>query len=175
MASRTSQPESGPYVKEARSALHRHGLYAAGFRDEVERESQSGVELVRVSSTAPIDVTSKLAVPGHWTLRLSWTIRRIPPRREARLWQSSFALNVRGVAFASGSEQCLVRYDVDNDRRGPGLEPLGAHLNILQPEPLCDHLHFPVLAGPERCWTVSEVIDVFFADEFVADLRTRLG
>jgi hypothetical protein len=174
MASQTLQPESRPYVKEALKALHRHGLHA-GFRDEFQREKGSGVELVKAHNTTPIDVTSKLAVKGHWTLHLSWTIRQIP-RGEAMLWQSSFGLSIEGLCFApADSRRCLVRYDVDNDRRGPGLEPLGAHLNILQPEPLDDHIHFPVLAGPERRWTVSEVIDVFLADEFVAELRSRLN
>jgi hypothetical protein len=174
MGSQTLHPESRPYVKEALKALNRHRLHA-GFRDDVQREPGSGVELVRARSTTPIDVTSNLAVKGRWTLHLSWTIRHIP-RDEARLWKSSFGLSIQGLRFApAGHPKCLVRYDVDNDRRGPGLGPLGAHLNILQPEPLADHIHFPVLAGPERRWTVSEVIDVFLADEFVADLRARLG
>lgn len=173
MASKTLLPESRDYVKEADKALHRHGLYA-GFRDRIKRETD-GVELIALSNTAPIDVRFKPSLIGHWSLHLSWTIRRVP-RGNPILWRSSFGLKVRGTSFAPAERMaCLVRYDVDNDRPGPGLDSLGAHLNILQPAPLHDHVHFPVLAGPDRRWTVSEVIDVFLASEFVGELRELLS
>lgn len=173
MASKTLLPESRSYAKEAADALHRHGLYA-GFQDGIKRETDS-VELIEIRNTAPIDVQFKPSLVGHWSLHLSWTIRRVP-RGDPILWRSSFGLKVRGTSFAPDEGAvCLVRYDVDNDRPGPGLDSLGAHLNILQPAPLHDHIHFPVLAGPEREWTVSEVIDVFLASEFVGELRELLA
>jgi len=173
MASRTMPQELRPYVKEAEKALRRHGLYA-GFRDTIEREPDSGVEIFGARNTTPIDVRFTPPLSGRWSLHLSWRVRRIP-RGEPILWQSSFGLNVRGVSFAPTDDAvCLVRYDVDNDRPGPGLGPLGAHLNILQPEPLDDHLHFPVLAEPERVWSVSEVLDVLLAPGLANELRARL-
>ncbi len=166
--------ELRPYVKEAAEALGRHKLYG-GFEPKIGREPSSGVELLRARNSAPIHVPFKPPLSGRWSLHLSWTIRRIL-RGTPILWQSSFGLNVSGVSFAPADNAvCLVRYDVDNDRPGPGSIPLGAHLNILQPEPLDDHVHFPVLAEAGRMWSVSEVLDVFLADEFVSDLRARLG
>lgn len=174
MASRTMPQELRPYVKEAAEALGRHKLYG-GFKPEIGRELSSGVELLCAKNSAPIYVPFEPPLSGRWSLHLSWTIRRIP-RGTHTLWNSSFGLDVCGVPFAPGdSTVCLVRYDVDNDRPGPGSAPLGAHLNILQPEPLDDHVHFPVLAEAGRMWSVSEVLDVFLADEFVSDLRARLG
>ncbi len=173
MASQTLFPESKAYVKEARNALQRHGLFA-GFQNGKEREAD-GVEVVAIRNTTPIEVLSKRQIAGRWSLHLSWTIRRVP-RGQPILWRSSFGLNVRGLQFApSEGAVCLVRYDVDNERQGPGLEPLGAHLNVLQPAPLDDHIHFPALAEPGRKWSVSEVIDVFLAEEFIADLRARIS
>jgi hypothetical protein len=174
MASRTMPQELKQYVKEAKEALGRHKLHS-GFKPEIVREPNSGVELLRARNSAPIHVPFKPPLSGWWSLHLSWTIRPIP-RGTPILWNSSFGLNVRGVPFAPGdSTVCLVRYDVDNDRPGPRSAPLGAHLNILQPKPLDDHVHFPVLAEAGRMWSVSEVLDVFLADEFVGDLRARLG
>lgn len=173
MASQKLLPESKTYVQEARKALERHRLFA-GFHDSKEREAD-GVEVVKIRNTTPIGVLSKRQLAGRWSLHLSWTIRRVP-RGELILWRSSFGLNVRGLQFVpSEGAVCLVRYDVDNERQGPGLEPLGAHLNVLQPPPLGDHIHFPALAEPDRKWTVSEVLDVFLAEEFIADLRARIS
>jgi hypothetical protein len=67
-----------------------------------------------------------------------------------------------------------VRYDVDNERIGPGGGPLGAHLNVLKPAPLHDRIHFPALSGSAHVWNVREVIDLFLAVEFVAELHERV-
>lgn len=74
-----------------------------------------------------------------------------------------------------GESACLVRYDFDNDHPGPTLGAIGAHLNILQPAPLDDSIHFPVLAEPNRAWRAREVLDVFLSDQFLSELRDRLG
>lgn len=173
MASRTLLPESRVYAKEATKALAHHGL-AGGFRDKVAKGLDS-VELVELRNSSQIAVRLAPALAGSWWLHLSWTIRRVP-RGAPVLWRSSFGLNVRGVPFVPDpSGACLVRYDVDNERAGPGLGPLGAHLNVLQPTPLDDHIHFPVLAPTERLWSVREILDLFLSAEFAKDIQARIG
>src|SRR6202012_1568051 len=118
MASQKLLPESRVYVKEATKALAHHGL-AGGFRDKIAKGLDS-VELVELRNSSQIAVRLAPALAGSWWLHLSWTIRRIP-RGEPVLWRSSFGLNVRDVPFVSNpSGACLVRYDVDNERPGPG-------------------------------------------------------
>lgn len=163
-------PEARPFVKEASEALRHHHL-SGGFRDRTE--SEAGVEMVRIRNSAPIEIV-EYGPAGRWTLTLDWTIRRDPAGGPV-VWRSSIGLNVRGVKFAPDESVCLVRYDVDRARPGPSLAPLGAHLNVFQPEPLLDRLHFPVLASPDHVWGVREVLDVFLATKFVADLHGCLG
>ncbi len=173
MASQKLTPEANGYVKQASKALARHRLYA-GFYESIKSGVDS-VELIVVRNKTPIQVTFDPAVAGIWSLHLSWAIRPVP-RGTPILWQSTFGLSVRNLPFApSDGPVCLVRYDVDNERVGPGLRPLGAHLNVLQPSPLDDRVHFPVLAGEGYVWQVGEVIDLFLDPYFTADLHARIG
>jgi len=174
MASHTPSPECKPYEKEAQKALNKRSLWA-GFREAIEREP-GGVELLTLRNRTPIELpASSFNLSGRWSLHFAWSIRRVPGG-DAILWRSSFGLNVSDIALApKGERVCLVRYDVDNDHPGPGLGAIGAHLNVLQPAPLDDHIHYPVLAAAERAWSVSEVLDVFLSPQFVKELRDRLG
>lgn len=171
MASRSAHPEARPYIREASKALRHHNL-PGGFRESLEKED--GIEILEVRNSAPISINDYGAT-GRWTLHLAWTIRRDPATGDSVLWKSSIGLNVRGVKFALDEPVCLVRYDLDRERPGPNLASIGAHLNVFQPDPLRDRVHFPVLAGSDRVWGVREVIDVFLAPEFVADLARCVG
>jgi hypothetical protein len=170
VATKLAHPESRPFAKEASKALRHYNL-PGGFLDRIERED--GIEMVRVRSTAPIELKD-YAAAGRWTLSLEWTIRRDPAGGSV-LWRSTIGLSVRDVPFAPEKSVCLVRYDLDRERPGPGLGAIGAHLNVFQPDPIRDKLHFPVLACPGREWAVREVLDVFMAPEFVGDISRCLG
>lgn len=73
MAAKLAHPESRPFAKEASKALRHYNL-PGGFLDRIERED--GIEMVRVRSTAPIELKD-YAAAGRWTLNLEWTIRRV--------------------------------------------------------------------------------------------------
>jgi hypothetical protein len=170
MGEKLVHPESREYAREASKALRHHNL-PGGFRERIEKEE--GVEMIGIRNSTPIPLKS-YPVAGQWTLHMAWTVRRDPAGGDSVLWRSSIGLNVRGVPFAPTRSTCLVRYDVDMGRTGPNLAPLGAHLNVLQPEPLGDRLHFPVLAADRR-WTAREVIDLFLSSEFTADMSKCIG
>lgn len=169
MSGKLAHPESQEYVRDASRALRHHNL-PGGFRDRIENEG--GVELIGIHNSTPI-LLRDYPVTGHWTLHISWTVRRDPVGGSI-LWRSSVGLNVREVPFAKDQAVSLVRYDYDLGRAGPTLSPLGAHLNVLQPPPLHDRLHFPVMSV-NGCWSVSEVLGLFLSPEFTDDIARCLG
>lgn len=165
--------ECRPYVIEARKALAKFQLFA-GFRNRVDRDDD-GVELIGLRNTVPIDVTLNPSVTGRWSLHLAWTLRRVP-RDEPIVWQSSFGLDVRGLPFGDTDRAVsFVRYDVDNSRRGHTLAPLGPHLNVLQPPPMVDAIHFPTLSTSDGGWAVRDVLDFLLSSALAEELRGSIG
>ena len=115
--------------------------------------------------------------PGRWRLHLSWTFAPVPASEELPVLQSSAGLYAVGVPALGGTddqERCLVRYDVDNARPGPHLEPLGPHLNVCQPGKLGDRVHYPLPGVGSGPWAVTDVLDVLLSERLVEDLRDRL-
>lgn len=173
MASKTTPTEFKPWVVEATKALIRHGLHG-GFLTHRDREPGSFAERTIVRNSTPIAVTS-ITAAGRWTLNINWTFRRVPDG-QWMLWKSSIGLSVTDVSFVpNGETECLVRYDYDNDHPGPALGPIGPHLNILQPTPLKDSIHFPVLSDDRQSWSVQEVLDVLLSDQFKSELLDCIG
>lgn len=174
MSSKNIPPELKPYVVEATNALHKHELWG-GFRPHREKEHGSFVELLKIETSSPISITT-IPAAGRWSLHINWTFRRDPEGGEWVLWQSSIGLSVADVSFVqNGKTECLARYDYDNNHPGPALGPIGPHLNILQPDPLKDSLHFPVLSDDRKSWSVEEVLDALLSDQFKSELLECIG
>lgn len=170
MSSKTIPPEFKHIVREATKALIKYQL-PGGFKLHRWKEPGSFVELQKIESSPDIPVKS-IPVKGRWFLHINWTFRRVPEEAEWILWQSSIGLSVTDVSFAkNGIMKCLVRYDYDCDHPGPALGPIGPHLNILQPDPLKDSLHFPVLSDDRKSWSVEEVLDALLSDQFKSELQ----
>jgi hypothetical protein len=130
------------------------------------------VEHWKISSKhIPITVHNKLE--GQWTLRMEWLFTPIP-RGDPELLQSSVGLYVQGVKQIGASDVCLVRYDVDNKEPGTSLAPLGPHLNVMQPGPLCDKVHYPVPGVDGTGWDVGSILDILLSARLAGDLVKHL-
>ncbi|MGI8622290.1 MAG: hypothetical protein ACR2NB_02105 [Solirubrobacteraceae bacterium] len=164
-----------PWVKPTIDALARHHL-SRGFASQWRRGDPDGADVLRVRNSSTIFVTPQPPLPGVWDLHVMWEFRRRPSDRDVVVFASSVGINVRRIPLSPEQPVCLVRYDVDHDRpyAAPGRVRLGRHLNILQPAPLGDRVHFPV-PGDEPEWSVPTVIDLLLSESFFADLQSRMG
>ena len=159
-------------MKEAVAALGKRDLLRGVRADRVR---QDGVEMVHVHTTVRVPIKPAKPLPGRWSVHLSWLFQPIPPTGEFELLRSSFGLNVAGLtkpALAHGIS--LVRYDVDNVRAGGAGSPLGRHLNVWQPPPIEDHVHYPALHSTEEAWSVDQVLEFFLSESLAGDLEGLL-
>ena len=159
--------------KQAAKALASRNL-ARPLRDDwVEEE---GVRMLSVKNSVAIEVKLARPLPGRWTVHLNWLFQPIPPDGELALLRASFGLNVAGLTKPPvAGTQNLVRYDIDHGRLGPDGETLGRHINVWQPPPIDDHVHFPVMDGSTDPWTVDEVLTFFLSQSLADDLNGRLA
>lgn len=159
--------------KEARKALAKRNL-ERGLRTDRVRED--GVQMLLVQTTVRIPVTLARPLPGRWSVHLNWLFEPIPPHRDFQLLRSSFGLSVAGLTDPAVSDiQNLVRYDVDNARLGPGGIPLGRHIDVWQPNPIEDNVHYPVPGENHGGWVVEDVLAFFFSDVLAEDLAGRIN
>lgn len=170
MSDRGLADEALPWVRPVKEALARRNL-VRGFRGQWA--TRDGIDTLHVYNSVPIKIRPLPALPGTWDVHISWTLRRAPRTGDVVVWQSSVGLNVVGASFARKARVCLVRYDVDNGRPGPGLAPLGRHLNVHQPAPLDDNAHFAI-PGEDDEWRVPQVLDILLSPQFLGDLATYL-
>jgi len=160
-------------TKEANAALAHRNLRRA-IRSEWVPED--GIQMLSVRTTVAIPVQLPRQLPGKWSVHLSWLFQPIPPDGEFELLRSSFGLNVAGLARPATLEvRNLVRYDVDNGRPGPGDGALGRHINVWQPPPIDDHVHYPTLEYTTDPWNVDEVLSFFLSESLADDLDGRVG
>jgi hypothetical protein len=159
-------------MKEAAAALGKRDLLR-GVR--AVRVRENGVEMCHVHTTVRVPVKLAKPLPGRWSVHLSWLFQPIPPIGEFELLRSSFGLNVAGLTKpALANDTSLVRYDVDNVRAGSTGSPLGRHINVWQPAPIEDHVHYPALDAREEAWGVDEVLDFFLSESLACDLEGLL-
>lgn len=159
-------------AKEAVAALGKHDLLR-GVR--LYRVREDGVEMIQVRTTVRVPITLAKAIPGRWSLHLSWLFQPIPPAGEFELLRSSFGLNVAGLTKPELTEDTsLIRYDVDNARPGPAGSPIGRHINVWQPAPINDVVHYPVMDTTDDPWSAEEVLDFFLSESFAEDLEGLL-
>jgi hypothetical protein len=169
---KTPPPEAKELLKEATAALAAQNLIRA-FRCEIVREN--GIEMTKVRNTQPIELPYG-NLPGRWDLHAEWLLRGIPGQTTLVVWRSSIGLSVEGAGVTpDGKRACLVRYDFDNGRQGPGLGPIGRHINVLQPEPLGDHVHYPTFHQSSDAWAVKDILELFQSTSFIEDIAKRLG
>lgn len=170
---KTPPPEAKEILKEAMAALAAQGLVRA-FRCEIVQED--GIEMTKVRNTQPIELPYGKQLPGRWDLHAEWLLRRVPGQTTLMVWRSSIGLSVEGGSVTpDGKRACLIRYDLDNARQGPGLGRLGRHLNVLQPEPLGDHVHYPTFDQSNEAWPVKDILELFQSSGFIDDIAKRLG
>jgi len=171
MTGKVSEP---PVVKrmlrEAKKALASKGLQQPLSTQKVPREN---VDHWKISSK-PIPVTIDRALKGVWTLRMEWLFTPIPGGGDPEVLQSSVGLSVQGAKGLGSTKVCLVRYDVDNDAPGTGLAPLGPHLNVMQPGPLRDKVHYPVPGIDGARWDIGSILDILLSDRLARDLVKHL-
>jgi hypothetical protein len=156
-------------IKEAKDALASRNLEQPL---STQCRPVENVDHWKVSSK-PIPVTIDSKLEGEWTLRMNWLFTPIP-LGEPEIVESSVGLYVRGAKRLGASEVCLVRYDVDNDAPGTGLAPLGPHLNVIQPGPLCDKVHYPVPGVDGAGWAIGIILDILLSDRLARDLVKHL-
>lgn len=171
MASGKDPPIAKAVIKEAVAALKQRNL-VYGFRSVTVRES--GVPLLAVRNTTGIPVTLARPLPGRWSVYFNWLFLPIPPDGKYELLRSSFGLNVTGlVGPAAQQNTTFVRYDVANDRAGPE-GTLGCHINVWQPSPIDDNVHFPVPGLASNAWPVRDVLSFFLSESLADDLLGRI-
>jgi len=160
-----------PYRREAVDAAAAAGLETPYFQPRDRRDD----DLVRTTVWRSRDLTVPLAeVSGHWTVYLSYDFQNLPGERDLRLVGTSFGLNVHEVPFTSEEPVTLLRYDYDL-LLGPAQqdEPsVNVHINVLQPDPLRDGIHFPAFRTDP--WTVKDVMRWMTSRRLLADLQRRL-
>lgn len=170
MTRKASEP---PVVKrmmrEVRKALASRSLVQPLSVQTVPRDH---VDHWRISSK-PILVTIDPTLEGAWILRMSWLFAPIP-LGDPEIVESSVGLYVHGAKRLGVDEVCLVRYDIDNDAPGTGLAPLGPHLNVMQPGPLCDKVHYPVPGVDSAGWDVGSILDILLSGRLASDLVKHL-
>lgn len=133
-----------------------------------------GREFWRAHNVARILVPVR-DVPGRWYLHMSWQCATEPVSGDGVLRVSSIGLNVDGPLTAGLSTQNVVRYDVDR-RASERTDQFGAsHVNVLQPVPLQDHVHYAVFHDESHEWPVEEVLGFLVSDVLHDDLRKRMA
>lgn len=169
-----SEPAVSKEVKkQAVKALASRNLARPMRYDWVKED---GVRMLSVKNTVGIEVKLARPLPGRWTVHLNWLFEPIPPDGELALLRASFGLNVTDLTKPMVvATRNLVRYDVDNGRLGPDGMKLGRHINVWQPAPIDDHVHFPVMGDSVDSWTVDEVLTFFLSESFADDLFGRLA
>lgn len=169
----TAPPEAKALLKEATAALAAQNLIRP-FRCEIV--SEDGVEMTKVRNTQPIELPYGGKLPGRWDLHAEWMLRGIPGQTTLVVWRSSIGLSAEGTGLTpDGKRACVVRYDVDNGRPGPGLGPIGRHINVLQPDPLGDHVHYPTFDQSSAAWAVKDILELFQSPSFIEDIAKRLA
>lgn len=159
--------------KEANTALAQRNLQRA-LRSDWIREG--GVPMLSVRTTVRIPVVLARPLPGRWSVYFNWLFEPIPLGEELQLLRSSFGLNVADLASPTAQDvRNVVRYDVDNRRQGVGGSRLGRHINVWQPAPIDDNVHYPVLSPSADTWSVEEVLSFFLSEALAGDLNGRLG
>lgn len=179
MASATTPGYFKPYLQEARRAAAAARLHAPYF----QMRERADEDLVRTNVWRSGEMTVELAtVSGLWSVYLSYEFQTLPGERDLSLVRTSFGLNVSNVSLFPDGSTTLIRYDfdelVDSD---PYAEPstqkdaapsVAAHINVLQPDPLADHVHLPGFRADR--WDAEEVLTWITSQRLLADLRRRL-
>lgn len=173
MASQARTPKYfQDYQQAARAAAATAGLDTPYF---TMRERQDD-DLVRTQIWRSRDLSVPLAnVSGLWSVYLSYQFQHVPGDPSARLVRTSFGLDVHDVPFAQDKPLTLLRYDYDEfvDARYPDQDPpLRVHINVLQPDPLRDHVHLPAFRSEP--WDAAEVMAWITSPRLLADLKRRL-
>lgn len=156
-------------IKDARQALERRQLPRPLWA-EIKRPEQ--VEHWKIDSRE-IPVTIDKALEGMWTLEMEWLFTPVPGGGH-ELRESSVGLYVQGARGLGPEKVCLVRYDVDN-LASIHHPPLGPHLNVVQPGPLRDKVHYPVPGVASAQWDVERILDVLLSARLAADLVKHLS
>ncbi len=161
------------FLREAKKACASSNLIQP-FLCEVVNED--GVEMTKVRNTQPIPLPYGNSLPGTWEMHAEWLLRTLPGESRLVVWRSSVGLSVEGTSITpDGQSACLVRYDVDNQRARSGVAPRGRHINVLQPDPLMDHVHYPTFSESQDPWPVRTILELFQSQPFIDDLARRLG
>jgi hypothetical protein len=173
VASKATPAYFRTYCDEARKAAADAGLAAPYFKPR----ERADADLVLTHAWRSQDIAVPLAdVAGNWSVFLSYEFQTLAGDRQMHLVSTCFGLNAVGVPFASDARVTVLRYDYDallDSYDENGQHPnVAVHINVLQPDPLGDHLHLPGFRD-ER-WAVGEIMRWFTSPRLLADLKRRL-
>ncbi len=170
----TAKEAAEAKAREARQVLNARQLPAA-VQARVADRAPGGFEVWQAANANPVSLP--LDAPGEWYLGLVWQYATIPAGREQEpvLEYSSISLNVRDLGLTDQiNTDCFIRYDIE--RRsvvGVGRHS-SAHINVLQPATLDDHVHFPVVGFDREEWPLDAVLDFFLSEELRDDLAGHI-
>lgn len=156
-------------IKDAGQALIRRKL-PRPLKHTIVRVDQ--VEHWKVSAK-DIPITIDRALKGVWTLEMEWLFMPVPGGGH-EMRESSIGLYVQGAKGLGSDRVCLVRYDVDNLAPNTHHPPLGPHLNVIQPGPLRDKVHYPVPGVASGQWDLQCVLDILLSARLAGDLVRHL-
>jgi len=141
-----------------REALHGLGHYGP----KIDVDQKSGQEPYWYARIERFHIKCDLA--GSWFVTSYWRFINDPVSNESVLQESSIGLNVSddpyGICLTAGADSaCIARYDFDLRDKNP------LHLNVLQPRPLGDRLHWrlPVDTEPTS-WSPEKVFRHLLVD-----------
>jgi hypothetical protein len=166
MASAPTPKYFRPFLQEARDAAAKAKLPAPYFTPRERRDA----DLVRTTEWRSSDLRVRLdGVAGHWSVYFSYQFQNLSGAT-TQLVGTSFGLNVTGVPLAKNGVVTLVRYDYDR-LLDPRDESVACHLNVLQPEPIGDHIHLPGFR--KEPWAASDVTGWVTSSRLLRDLQRR--
>lgn len=130
-------------------------------RPERIKHDQLVVWCARTNPRIPI---KQFPLSGSWTIGVDWRFRNNRDEQGAQLFSSSASLSVEHPDLCP-ARSSIVRFDFDRDRASAQV-----HLNVWQPEPLKDNVHWALPGRPDTPWDDAAVLAYLLDGALVEEL-----